>query len=65
LRAIVNPRNNYLHCFTCTQNLNNIDLLITLGYPFRNAVTLLQRWLIQYQAQQEKKKAAALTTPRS
>jgi hypothetical protein len=65
MRATVNPRNNYSHCFTCTQNLNNIDLLITLGYPFRNAVTLLQRWLIQYQAQQEKKKAPAPTTPRS
>ena len=56
MRATVNPRNNLAHCFTCKKNLNNIDLLITEGYHFRAAVTLLERWLNQYQAQQGKKK---------
>jgi hypothetical protein len=56
MRATVNPRNNLAHCFCCQKNLNNIDLLITLGYDFRAAVTLLQRWLTQYQGQQAKKK---------
>ena len=48
-RATVNPRNNLAHCFCCQQNLNNIDLLITLGYDFRSAVVLLERWLEQHQ----------------
>jgi len=50
MRATVNPRNNYSHCFTCRQNLNNIDLLLTLGYDFPTAVTILERWLRQHQA---------------
>jgi hypothetical protein len=52
MRATVNPRNNLAHCFCCQKNLNNIDLLITLGYDFRSAVALLERWLNEYQAQQ-------------
>jgi hypothetical protein len=52
-RATVNPRNNLAHCFTCQNNLNNIDLLLTLDYDFPSAVTLLSRWLEQYQAQQK------------
>jgi DNA primase len=55
MRATVNPRNNYSHCFTCQQNLNNIDLLMTLGYDFRTTVALLQRWLNQYLAGKTKK----------
>ena len=43
MRATVNPRNNLAHCFCCKKNLNNIDLLITLGYDFRSAVALLER----------------------
>jgi hypothetical protein len=54
--ATVNPRNNLAHCFCCKQNLNNIDLLLTLDYDFRAAVTVLERWLKQYQAQQGKTK---------
>jgi hypothetical protein len=50
-------------CSLCKKNLNNIDLLITLDYDFLSAVTLLQRWLNQYQAQQAKKKTP--TPPRS
>ncbi len=34
-RATVNPRNNLAHCFSCGRNFNNIDLLMTLGYDFR------------------------------
>ena len=58
MRATVNPRNNLAHCFCCQQNLNNIDLLIALDYDFRAAVTLLERWLEQYQAQAKKQPAA-------
>ena len=54
--ATVNPRNNLAHCFCCKKNLNNIDLLITLGYDFCSAVALLIRWLNEYQAQQAKTK---------
>jgi hypothetical protein len=56
MRATVNPRNNLAHCFCCQKNLNNIDLLITLGYDFRSAVAQLERWLDEYQAQQDKSK---------
>jgi len=34
-------------------------LLLTLDYDFHSAVTLLERWLNQYQAQQAKKKTPA------
>ena len=45
LQAAVNPRNNLAHCFACSQNLNNIDLLMLLGYDFVAAVLegLLER----------------------
>jgi hypothetical protein len=56
MRATVNPRNNLAHCFYCQKNLNNIDLLLTLDYDFRAAVTLLERWLNQYLAQQTNQK---------
>ena len=55
MRATVNPRNNLAHCFCCAKNLNNIDLLRILGYDFRAAVTLLERWLQQHEARQPKK----------
>jgi hypothetical protein len=55
--ATVNPKNNLAHCFCCKKNLNNIDLLLTLEYDFRAAVTLLERWLNRYQTQQAKKKS--------
>jgi hypothetical protein len=55
MRATVNPRNNLAHCFTCEKNLNNIDLLLTLDYDFPSAVTLLQRFLNEFEAQQAKK----------
>jgi DNA primase len=54
--ATVNPRNNLAHCFCCKKNLNNIDLLITLGHDFVSAVGMLEGWLEQYQAQRTKQK---------
>ena len=41
--ATVNPRNNLAHCFCCKKNFNNIDLLLTEVYGFREAVMLLER----------------------
>jgi hypothetical protein len=58
--ATVNPRTNLAHCFCCQNNLNNIDLLLTLGYDFRRAVAILENWLEQYEAQGRTKPA---TTP--
>ena len=49
LRATVNPRNNLAHCFSCDQNFNNIDLLMTQGYDFVPAVEILDGWLRRYQ----------------
>ena len=49
MRATVNPKNNLAHCFCCKKNLNNIDLLLKLDYPFLNAVALLERLLKEYQ----------------
>ena len=57
MRATVNPKNNLAHCFYCKKNLNNIDLLIVLGYDFRAAVALLERLLNEYQAQRPKDKS--------
>ena len=56
MRATGNPRNNLAHCFCCGQNLNNIDLLIKLGYDFVSAVAVLKHWLTQHQARQGKQK---------
>ena len=56
MRATVNPRNNLAHCFGCDTNLNNIDLLITLGYDFRAAVAVLERLLDRYEALHPKEK---------
>ena len=48
--ATVNPRNNLAHCFVCTTNLNNIDLLLTMGYDFKSAVSILVRMFEQHRA---------------
>ena len=63
MRATVNPRNNLAHCFTCKKNLNNIDLLMTLGYDFRAAVALLERWLNQYQGSWPERKLRRCCPP--
>ena len=52
MKATVNPRTNLAHCFCCGENLNNIDLLIQLGYSFPSAVALLESWLLRYQTQE-------------
>ena len=57
MRATVNPRNNLSHCFSCTKNINNIDLMIHAGYEFRRAVLILETWLDQYEARHGKKPA--------
>ncbi|MGE3804745.1 MAG: hypothetical protein AB7K24_08750 [Gemmataceae bacterium] len=62
MRATVNPKNNLAHCFCCAQNLNNIDLLMALDYDFRSAVTVLERWLEQHDAQTKKESAAPSTS---
>jgi len=56
IRATVNPKNNLAHCFCCLRNINNIDLMIELGYDFKQAVQLLQNWLYQYKSINSKKK---------
>ena len=48
--ATVNPRNNLAHCFNCQKNLNNIDLLMTVGYDFPTAVSVLENLLQRYEA---------------
>ena len=48
LRATVNPKNNLTHCFSCGENINNIDLMMVQGHDFRAAVTILNGWLEQY-----------------
>jgi DNA primase len=48
--ATVNPRNNLAHCFGCNKNLNNIDLLLTMGYDFKSAVSILTRMYEQHRA---------------
>ena len=49
MQAVVNPRNNLAHCFACQKNLNNIDLLMNLGYDFPSAVAILEGWLKRHQ----------------
>jgi DNA primase len=56
MQATVNPRNNLAHCFHCKKNLNNIDLLMTLGYDFRTALSVLENLLNRYEARLPKKK---------
>ena len=61
MRATVNPRNNLAHCFSCKKNLNNIDLLMTLGYDFRTAVAVLEQLLERYEDRLPKKKSPTAT----
>ena len=55
LRATVNPKNNLAHCFCCQRNINNIDLMIELGYDFKQAVNILGNWRHQYHTGKIKK----------
>ena len=51
MRATVNPKNNLAHCFCCQKNMNNIDLMLSLGYEFKEAVQILKGWMRIYQKQ--------------
>ena len=57
MQATVNPRNNLANCFSCSKNLNNIDLLMTLGYDFRTTVAILERWLERHESRLPKDSA--------
>jgi len=54
--ATINPRNNLAHCFHCGKSINNIDLMLTIGYGFRETVALLQEWLRLYNADKSRAK---------
>jgi hypothetical protein len=54
----VNPNNNLAHCFACHKNLNDIDLLLTLGHDFLTAVARLEQWLDQYQTRPSRNTSA-------
>lgn len=53
--AYINPRTNLSHCFACRVNLNTIDILRALGYDFRSAVALLDRWLTEYESRHRRR----------
>jgi hypothetical protein len=36
------------NCFSCGENINNIDLMMLSGHDFLPAVMILERWLEQY-----------------
>jgi DNA primase len=59
MQATVNPRNNLAHCFHCNKNLNNIDLLMLLGYDFVAAVAVLEGLLERHESRLPKTR----TTP--
>ena len=48
LRATINPKNNLAHCFCCQKNINNIDLMMVVGYDFKQAVAILEKWMLLY-----------------
>ena len=50
LRATVNPKNNLAHCFCCQKNINNIDLMMSLGYDFKESVQVVKKWLRVYRS---------------
>jgi DNA primase len=56
LRVTVNPSNNLAHCFCCSKNFNNIDLMMLLGHEFKPAVSILENWLRQYRRDQGRPK---------
>ena len=54
METVVNPRNNLAHCFSCTKNLNTIDLLRLLGYDFVGAVAVLECLLKRHNSRRPK-----------
>ena len=65
LNAVLNPRNNLAHCFNCQANINNIDILLALGYRFREAVETLQQYLRLYQWEQTQPQRVESAAPAS
>ena len=61
MQATVNPRNNLAHCFYCNKNLNNIDLLRSIGYDFKTAIAVLKQLLERHEARLPKKKSPTAT----
>lgn len=61
--AYVNPRNNLAHCFHCQANLNNIDLMLTLGHDFPTAVRTLEHLLKQFESQRPRNRTPTPPTP--
>ena len=59
LCATVNPRNNLAHCFSCSENFNNIDLMMIQGHDFLPAVEILKAWLAEYQRDLGRRDASA------
>jgi hypothetical protein len=64
LRATVNPKNNLAHCFTCDKNFNNIDLMIQ-GYDFLPAFGILEKWLLQYRRDLDRRTPSEQTASES
>ena len=48
LRTTINPKNNLSHCFACKTNYNNIDLMMTQGYSFKQSIKILKDLYKQY-----------------
>ena len=44
----MNAKNNLAHCFSCGENINNIDLMLMCGHDFLPAIQILEGWLDQY-----------------
>jgi hypothetical protein len=37
-----------VHCFSCGENFNNIDLMMIQGHDFAPGVEILKGWLEEY-----------------
>jgi len=61
--AYVNPRNNLAHCFHCNANLNNIDLLRTMGFDFHSAIKVLKHLLNEFENRRSKNSTSTPPSP--
>ncbi len=46
-QAVLNPNTNLAKCFNCGKRINNIDLLLLIGFDFLEAIRCLNAWLSQ------------------
>ena len=53
MRATVNPKNNLAHCFCCHKNTNTIDLMLSVGFEFKEAIRILKGWMREYRLEGE------------